>query len=429
MKHTLFCIGKKHWLFLLVAFVSIQTACKKDNGSSGAAPVITSIATVDPLNRDSTFTQALPGTLIHIAGSGFDGILHIYINNMDVTFNSALGSNTSLIVTIPLNVPSPALDPTLPNQIKVVTTHGEATYNFTIIAPPPIIANVYNENAPAGSTLIIAGMNFYDISDVVFPGGISGTNIVTSDSGRLLTVTVPSGITTADTLHITGKYGTGASPTLFNTAGAPSMGFLADFNNGSPYFGWAYWNGTQTNQGFPGNTGQFIQMNPVKELPIGPGNYVWYNNNGRGVMVNAGQWIASSAQDNVNNYAVKFELSVDPNTPWTLGELYIVTAVPKSEYTARYAPWETAPNGKFFTNGWMTVTIPLTSFIQGNYSYVPNPKPPAQAPKPPSTIADLTTSSYNQAIAIVLMNEGAVGDPAITAFNVAVDNVRIVKIK
>jgi hypothetical protein len=275
-----------------------------------------------------------------------------------------------------------------------------------------------NENPVAGTILTIAGNYFYDVKDVIFPGGVKATNFVSNDS-TVVTVTVPSGVTKAGALQIVGTYGTDTTIAPFNTVGAPSTGFLANFEDGDPYNGWGYWNGTQTNAGFPNNTGKFIQLKPPT---LNPGDNVWYSGNNRGVMVNEGQWIASSAQDQIGNYALKFELFVPATAPWTNGSFWITVDPNNSDYTVRYAPWESAPGGKFTTDGWQTITIPLNNFLTNN-GFRTDTKKPSLAP---ANIAALTGGAYKATLDILLMNDSE--DP-LTGFNVAVDNVRIVKYK
>ena len=58
---------KKLFLFSVILVVAFQYACKKNNSG---APVITHVRAVNPAEADSFFTQALPGALIVIQGTG-----------------------------------------------------------------------------------------------------------------------------------------------------------------------------------------------------------------------------------------------------------------------------------------------------------------------------------------------------------------------
>ena len=85
---------------------------------------------------------------------------------------------------------------------------------------------------------------------------------------------------------------------------------------------------------------------------------------------------------------------------------------------APYNPWLNANGSKtsFTTNGWQTVTIPLSSFTVNN----------GVAGTPPSSIAALLGSSGNNNLELLFENPGKT---TVTSFAAAVDNIRVVKIK
>src|SRR6202000_2285093 len=106
--------------------------------------------------------------------------------------------------------------------------------------------------------------NFYLMSKIVFPGNIETTQFTASPDGTQVTVTVPPGATTGGNIQFVAQFGTGSSQFIFNNWKVPSTGFLADFENGDPYFGWQYWGGINTNDAtlFPQNTGSYIEVHP-----------------------------------------------------------------------------------------------------------------------------------------------------------------------
>jgi len=407
-------------LFLLAAALQSQYSCKKDNSG---APVVKRVRLLDSTARDSFFIKALPGTAIVIQGANFDGLMSVSFNNLPAAVNTALSSATNILVRIPANTPTPATDPNVPNQIKVVTSHGQATYSFTVVPPGPTISSTSNENAVSGQTITITGSNFYSLSNIQFPGNINVTAFTVSPDATQVTVTVPAGITTGDSLRFTGKYGNGSSTFIFDNYLSSSTGYLANFDNG-PYFGWQYWGGNKTSDGslFPGNTGAYIEVHPVN-TPITAGDGGWYSDN-RAVMVAAGAWVGpNNMSDPISNYALKFEVSV--SSPWTAGSMIIRSSALQDDkktwaYLARYAPWETAPANKFVTTGWVTVTIPLTQFLStatGNSAYNSSGTTAANF----AALMGGTSSECD----LMLINDGKT---ALTAFDAAFDNVRIVKV-
>ena len=503
---------KRILLFIIVIAGLVQFACKKN---SAGTPVVKDVRVVTPAQADSFFTQALPGTMIVIQGSGFTGLQAVYFNDTATNFNPVYATNTNIICTIPSTAQTAATNPKVPNVIRIVTNHGTVTYPFTLYLngptissialdntgtvlyingtnligiqkvtfpignsdtatswtvnttntqitagiptgvghsdsvrvyctfgeasfaypPPVVIDSVSNENAVAGTVINIFGTNFAGISAVTFPGGIAGTNLKQVSVSQL-TVTVPAGITEGDSLRVTGGAGTVASPFVFDNWLSPSLGFLANFDgNGSnypapsatqyPYYGWdqgEQWDGTYEvapNQPFPNATGNYVAMDPQSAYPSGAGVTWWENN--LGLMTDSLRvWDANPATDPIGNYALKFEAYINN---WTAGSIWITTSDPNNNwaYMAAWAPWKTATGNTYSTNGWVTVTIPLTSFLSCTYNvYTPTGTPPA-------TIQQLRSYGEGE-IMFMYANDGTTSIAGGT-FNLGIDNVRIVPIK
>ncbi len=401
---------KKYLLYLLVAMVFIQIGCKKDKL---ILPQITKIRAITPAPNDSVLTAALPGQFVVIQGANLASASKIAFNGFPASFNSGIFSETSLVVRVPSiawdSIPTGKI-----NTIEVTTPAGVATYIFTITAPFPSIAAISNENAMAGTSITLTGANFYNITKIVFPGGIAVTNQKVNSSTSI-TVTVPSGITAGGPLQITGGYGTGTSTIIFDNYLSPTVGLLANFEDASPYAGWQNWGGNKTGDAslFPSNTGNYIQVHPTSAIKAGDGG--WYADN-RAVMVAASPWVPTANMgDPIANYALKFEISV--KDAWKNGSLMIA---PNGNFNflARYAPWETSSTGSFVTTGWQTVVIPLAKFLSGSGSYNPTGSPAAN-------FAALTGGTNSATMQIMLYNDGTTTLPS---FNAAFDNVRIVKI-
>jgi hypothetical protein len=413
----------KRALFFLLALASlIQVACKK---SGSGAPVITHVRAVDSSARDSFFVKAYPGTLIVIQGANFDGLEHVYFNGYDAPFNIALLSNNNITITIPSVAPTAPPLSSVPNTIRVVTSHGSATYTFTLVLTPPIITSVSNENAPAGVSLVIKGSNFYGISKIVFPGGIAATTF-SVDSVTQITVTVPAGITSGDSLRVYGTFGSASSPFIFDNWMSPSTGFLANFDGttdqwsppaNNPYYGWSQqqWVGTFVTDPtvFPNGTGNCVKINPAGAKVKGDNS--WYSDN-NAIITNTATWPSGS----IGNYAVKFEANV---SNWSAGSIWIGTTFPSPNWAflAQYAPWKTVSGGKYSSNGWVTVTIPLTSFLSATNNLYTSTGTGA------SSISGLE-SGGGGLLMIMYANDGVATIPG-GSFVMGIDNVRVVAIK
>ncbi len=492
----------KKVLFLTILAGAIFYSCKKNDSSSGQ-PEITNIRVVDSTKRDSSFVQAVPGTLIVIQGKNLGGLQAVYFNDTSAYFNPAYATDNNIIINIPSTAQTAATDPNVPSLIKVVTSHGTATYSFQlylyppnissitfdnsgtivyingnnfagiskitfpvsgddtalsytvnktftqIIAalppgtpfndslrvyttfgsaafayPPPMsITSVSNENGVAGSIMTINGTNFVGITDVIFPGNISGTGLQVLSVNQL-TVTIPAGITIVDSLRIEGVLGKAASPQLFDSYTThPSPGYLSTFDeqwasDNTSFVGWTggYADAATTASNYPGGTGGsavLLQGSPMS-ANAGPTSQ---GNSGL-LQLNPVPWVTNTSMS-INNYALKFEQYV--KTTWSAGEIWIAVGgwYGWNSYTARYAPWETANGGKYKPAGWVTVTIPLSQFITGNDQGKTSWNP---AGSPASKFSDYNTTE----VGFLIANDQPTAVPA-GSINIAIDNVRIVK--
>ena len=402
---------KQIGLFLAVLVIGSQSACKKDETSSGGTPTISRLRAISPAPNDSTLTVAGPGQMVVIQGTNLANTTAIYFNGWPATFNAALFANSSIVVTIPADMPFATLDEADLNTVKVVTTSGEAVYQFPIVPPPPVVAGITNEYAKAGSKVAVYGNNFFFVDKVVFPGNIEVTSGITAnDAGTMLMVTVPSGVTTAGNIKVVNRYGTGSSLLQFNDY---STGVLHNYDNVNNYDWGAGSSSSSTD--FPGNSGTYGLMNASD---VNGGDFGWWNGS-RSVNIKSGVWVApANLSESLDSYALKFEISV--KSPWTAGSIYIVKDY-NWNYLAVYNPWKGA-NGTvtpFVTNGWQTVTIPLTEFrtkandLDGTGESAPN-------------LATLLGSSGSGGINFMFVNNGTA---PVASFEAAIDNIRIIKIK
>ncbi len=492
---------KRILLFIIVLAGLVQFACKKN--SSGGEPVVKDVRTVTPAQADSFFTEALPGSLIVIQGSGFSGLQAVYFNDTAAAFNPAYATNTNIIVTIPATAQTAATNPDVPSVIKIVTNHGTTTYSFKLYLPPPAItsisldntgtvlyingtnlagikkitfpignkdtatsytvnttytqitagiptgtlsvdsvrvyctfgtasypypppmsiASVSNENAVSGTTITITGTNLIGVAKVLFPGGIAGTNLL-SQSVNQLTVMVPPGITTVDSLRLQGVLGSAAAPQLFDSyLTHPAPGYLSTFegdnaSDNTGFIGWTggYANASQAATSYPNGTGAVGVLQ--QGSPMGKNAGATSQGNPGLLQLNDEPWVSSTANV-VAGYSLKFEIYVA--SPWKAGEIWISVGdwYKWTSYTARYAPWSTTTSGTFQPAGWVTVTIPLPQFITGNQFYQ---TAWSTSGSPAVHFADYPYTS----LCFMIANDQAVTVP-VNSINVAIDNVRIVQ--
>ena len=149
----------------LAGLLFFASSCEEEIGP----PVITNVRTPDPVTADSSVGSAFPGDYIVIQGENFEGVTHVYFNNYEAYFNPIYVTNTNIILQIPSGMPLKGFDPTVTNEIKVVTPQGEATYSFRFLSPQPGISFLFFDvPASVDTNIYIFGNNFYEVLKVVF---------------------------------------------------------------------------------------------------------------------------------------------------------------------------------------------------------------------------------------------------------------------
>nr|WP_199081186.1 glycan-binding surface protein [Pedobacter sp. ASV19] len=398
-------LNKANTQFLLVLFAIvffIQQGCKKDKISTSGTPVITGIRNYVPSPGDSVLTKVGTGKWVVISGHNLRGALNIYFNGVKGSFNDAWFSDTSAIVLSPEVIPFPLVEASQLNTIRYVTTHGETTFSFPIVAPAPTISGISNESANPGDSVRINGFNFFFIQHVSY-AGVEVTGFTASSDGTSISMAVPAGLTTSGPVSVTTK--SGSAKTFYNVHDYIT-GVLNNYD-GVNNFAWGS-DVSNSSVNFPGNNGNYGVMRASK-VPAGDGS--WWEN-GRSVNTNEVQWVpTANLQDSINNYALKFEIAV--NKPWINGSIQIVKDF-SFNYMALYRPWRNSngSNTPYKTNGWQTVTVPLSNFLNNSV--------------PASTLTDLLGSGGKGAINFMFMNDGA---NVVTDFEAAIDNIRVVKVK
>jgi len=157
--------GKWIGIMMTIILVTGLSSCATDNAID--APVIVHVRSTN--NPDSTFNASFPGKVVIIHGTGFSGIRKVYFNDTEASINLAFSTNTDIIITIPAEIPLKGTNPNVSNQIHLVTTHGECTYNFRFLSPAPFLSTFdYVMPATVGQEMKIIGGNFYEVDSVLF---------------------------------------------------------------------------------------------------------------------------------------------------------------------------------------------------------------------------------------------------------------------
>jgi len=356
------------------------------------------------------------GKVVFINGSNFQGITKITFpvsgNNTALSY-SVNKTFTQIIAEIPPGTP-------FKDSLRVFATFGTGAYSYP---PPMTISSVSNENGAAGTTITVNGTNFVGVSQVIFPGNLQGTNIQVISVNQLQ-VTVPSGITVTDSLRVKGVLGTATSPQLFDShITRPTPGYLSTFeqqwaSDNTSFIGWTggYADQATTTANYPGGTGASAVL--LQGSPMGANAGPTSQGNPGLLQLNPSPWVANTNLS-ISDYSLKFEYFV--KTTWSAGEIWIAVGgwYGWSSYTARFAPWESAPGKKLQPSGWQTATIPLTEFRKGNEFW-------QTSYKTSGAIASKFSDYPTTEVEFLIANDLPAAVPT-GSVNIAIDNVRIVK--
>lgn len=161
---------------VVVGMISLSfTACSNSDSDGGGLPEITGVKILssDTLrySYDEYYTKAGCGSLLAVMGNNLGGALKVYVNGQELTFNSTMNTNTSLIVQVPTEDKGFKLSAfnDVPDEIRVVTHGGEATYAFKITAPGPQLQRVAARYPrQQGDEINLFGKNLVDIEKIYF---------------------------------------------------------------------------------------------------------------------------------------------------------------------------------------------------------------------------------------------------------------------
>ena len=405
-------------LLLVFAGALYTVSCNKDKAAG--IPVIKKVTLLDSTKTDSSFTKAFPATLILITGENLGGIQHIYFNGSDAYFNPTYNTSTNLIISIPANAPTEATNANVPNLIRIVTNHGEGSYQFKLDIPPASITSILNENALPGDSMIVFGANFWLISKIDLPGGRNTTNFIVNKQGTRLAFILPDLGDDTGRVTIEAKYGNATSNAPINDH--QSSHLISNLTNSGetgelPVFNWAWWGAKRTSDPslFPGTRGGYLQS---VFGGLGPKDGGWWANNRAGNFNEVTLVSDADLANSPENYALKFEFNT--KTPWKAG-VNLLRLGNNAAY--RWTPWADNADKVFDTkNKWVTITVRLSDFKK---PLTNNGTTTEGAGAGVSSMLDMFVAGGKLTFGYRFITEA---DP-VDLFNAAFDNFRIIKIK
>ena len=334
-------------------------------------PVISGIS---PL--DVQFTKE-----ITISGTDLDLVTKVKFTGGTEVPVSGAGA-TEIKVNVPVGTAS--------GGITLVTTNGtEVASAQALNILPSTSATITSmpDMAKPGQLIDIVGVNLDEITEVIFPVNISAT-MYGQKSATLIQVVIPLNVKTGVGVitFITKNNEQIESPPI-NIQGVdpvtdPSLVFF-NFNGSGLDSWWGDTGGPENDPALSLNGTNYFRVN--KDCNGWTG-FFWRNgqNNFPGAVIGT----------NVADYVLKFDVNV--LEPITGGEFAWRLKGSAGDFWHSWKPWEAT--GSYQTSGWITVTIPLTSFYAGS-----------------TPLGDLSTITEDFGVAF---NAGA------SKVNACIDNVR-----
>jgi hypothetical protein len=135
---------------ITMALILVMSACKKNNIEQN--PVITAVVNYAASPEDTVVHTVAAGQWVVLLGSNLGGISQVTFNGVPATINSALGTDTSVVIQIPSIVWQ-----SVPNDQRNVITavNGSGVTSFEIkIVDVPLIVRIRNYEASPNDTIV-----------------------------------------------------------------------------------------------------------------------------------------------------------------------------------------------------------------------------------------------------------------------------------
>lgn len=391
------------FVLLLGMILAFLTACEEEGSElvTTGEPEVLYIRSTDPALSDSLLVGAFMGDLVAIIGENLGATREIWFNDQKATLNPAYITNETILVNVPSTVPGEVTD-----KIRFVSRDGsEFTHDFKVNVPGPVLSSIKSEFVPDGGIAVLYGDFFFEPAVVTFPDGLEA-EIVSLDK-TVMEVRVPDGAS-AGQISVKTNFGRVNSRFYFRD----NRNTLLDFDN-IVHETW---------------TARIAGDGELAEIPQGvDGRFAYFKNDDFG----AWQWVNEMtlqywaprgkgnvplAAGSINDLVFKFECNVP--IPWQEVRMEIFLGPYAEDHgrdvpTTALARWQPWANGPYTTDGWITVSIPLTDFKYGK----DDPADNSVGSKSIENLSSLTN------ITMMLFGPADSKNPVL----VAVDNVRIVQ--
>ena len=323
-------------------------------------PNVNYIRLNDPTKSDSLIVSASLNNVIALIGNDLNSISELWFNDQQAYLNTSYITSNALIVSIPDQIPI-----TVTNKIYMVTEKDTITHDFKVLVPRPSAQSMLCEFVADGEVAVINGSYFIDEASVplqvIFPGELEGEVLSVSANYDEISVKVPVGAGSGP-LKIKGIYGSSFSSFNFRD----DRNYILDWDNLDAAGSWNP--GVIRNSDPEGITGNYAYF----EGDQNDGGWLWKNE------LMFIEWNKSNGRPDVPFYegdlskaVLKFEVNVLED--WKSAALQMmftpydmyndISYFYNLEYPrGLWMPW--ASSGSYKTEGWRTISIPMSEFNQ-----------------------------------------------------------------
>lgn len=434
-----------------LAIVSVgMTSCEDEPDKYEIADGTPSIAYIRPAkaaSKDSLLNAASLGYNICIVGNNLRSVTSLLFNDVPAVLNTSYMTDNTILLTVPKTLPGQVSD----SLYMVTQANDTIAYPFKVTIPQPVIGSMSNEHAKAGEEVTLVGNYFLDYDNYPLEVKVGDDytlprTAISSITQTQITFTMPEGMP-KDYIHVISKYGDTKAPFKY----MDNTGMLFDFD--TP------WDGTNvlSNHGWHAqkilNDGNSLEGNYLMLGDADLGASAGWNDSNFSFEYWPGTWNNTFDGDGPKlndvadftgweNKALKFEMCIPEDNPWTSGPLQCIFSnckavtlsgldgFPAANNTffheqgkisrALYMPWNN-DDKSFDTKGkWITVTIPFSDF---NKDYDGN------------ALNSTFTSVEDFAGLTLFVVKGAYNDKSVIPDGkdghpiIRIDNIRVVPIK
>ena len=372
---------------------------------TGGVPEVIYVRIPNVNSADSLIDGALLGSTVCLVGNNMRSVKELYFNDQKAILNISYITDNTLIAVLPKEIPEVVTD-----NLYLISTGGETvSFPFKSKVPSPSVNAISCEYAEDGDVAVLYGDFFIDDPNVPLKismaGNIPVTEIVDIQKTQI-TFRVPEG-SQRGYINVDNIYGTGRSKFQFRD----NRGMILDWDNLTASGGW--------------RSGNLSDVDGIS------GNYVVF----KGTVNDAGDWSEDEFSfnlwgtsnrrpegdlfdaTNLDGHVFKFEVNV--RNPWTVMAMQIVftpwgTSGTNSYYgdagvsRGLWIPWADA--GSYQTDGWVTVTIPMSDFKYNSTG---------------GLIDQLGAGNYG-GLSMFIWNSGGIVGTAPCNIEMWIDNIRVV---